>query len=69
MRVEPKIALYDRVRIMQTDNMVAFGHANKVFRVTSIQSPPRSSRVLIGHTDEHELMIVSEHSVMKEAAK
>lgn len=65
MRDIPTIKVGDRVRVMQTDAMVMFGHANKQFVVKRVVPVEPCKCCLIGNTDDGEAMVVMDHSVMK----
>lgn len=65
MQETPTIKTGDRVRVMQTDAMVLFGHADKQMIVTRVVPVEPGKCAVLGHTDDGDLLVVMDHSVMK----
>lgn len=62
----PRVQLGDTIRVMQTDTMVTFGHANKIAKVTKIIEKAFSSgslTIFATVIDTDEELIVMDHSI------
>lgn len=66
MQTTPNFVEGDVVRIMQTDTMVEFGHANKLVKVTMVTKTAADSyRFITREIVTNQLIILSAHSMVR----